>query len=424
MNLLHYTYRNLSVVLFFLMTLWGVFFYVTIIDEILDETDDTLENYREILIGKALANPKILNTEDRTMHSYTIRPISEKKAINYRDRYYDSTVFIETEGEYEPVRILKSCFRGPDNNYYELELRLSTVERDDMVNAIFWYLLVLYIILLLCIMLGTRFVLKRIFRPLNQLLDWLKKVTPGQPAPVLNCTSPVHEFCVLGQAAKEMHERSERIHQEQKQFIENASHELQTPLAVLRGKLELLAEKEHINEKLLIEIDGMYRTLERAIKLNKSLLLLSRINNGHFFENTTLNLNTIIKETAPDLLEIYETKKITYEVIEENECTVCMNESLAQILIANLIKNAIVHNLPCGLIQIYIRKNSLEFVNSGKSPLDEELIFRRFYRSYTGGKESTGLGLSIARSIAKLYDFSLRYRYHAGFHSFVLKIAK
>ena len=131
MKLLRYTHFNLSFLLFLLLGGWGTFFYYTVIDEVMDETDDALANYRDIIVGKILADSTLLDTEDKIIHSYSIRPLTTEEVEHYRDRYYDGTVYIETEDEYEPVRIMKSCFMATDLKYYELELRLSTLERFD-----------------------------------------------------------------------------------------------------------------------------------------------------------------------------------------------------------------------------------------------------------------------------------------------------
>lgn len=424
MKLLHYANRNLSILLFFLMGIWGTFFYFTIIDEVMDETDDTLENYREILVGKMLDNPELLATEDNILHSYTIRPLTDKEAEEYEERFYDSTVYIETEDEDEPVRVMKSCFRASDDRFYELELRISTLERDDMVRAIFWYLVILYFILLLCTTIGTRLVLKKAFVPLHRLLSWLERMTPGKPVPPLENETKITEFRKLNEAAVAMGTRSERAYEEQKQFIENASHELQTPLAIARGKLELLAESEGLTEQQFRDIDELYRTLGRAVKLNKSLLLLSRIHNGQYPDSKEINLNEAVKEIVTDLMEIHESKGIKLSVEECGECKVCMNESLAHILMTNLLKNAIVHNIKGGELAIKMDKDELRIANSGNIPLKEEHIFRRFYRADAETKESTGLGLAIVKSITDMYGIRIRYAYEEKKHIFILKFVK
>lgn len=423
MKLLRYTHFNLSFLLFLLLGGWGTFFYYTVIDEVMDETDDALANYRDIIVGKILADSTLLDTEDKIIHSYSIRPLATEEVEHYRDRYYDGTVYIETEDEYEPVRIMKSCFMATDLKYYELELRLSTLERDDLITAIFKYLVALYIALLCCIIFSTRLILKSVFRPLDRLLEWLENVSPGRPAPYLNPDCRIREFRTLNRAALEMHERAEKAYREQKEFIENASHELQTPLAVINGKLELLAEHENLDEEELKTIDDMFRSLHRAIQLNKSLLLLSRIQNRKFEEVAEVDMNRHARHIIGLLSDLYEKKELDYHLSDTETCRIRMNESLAHTLLTNLIKNAIIHSPDHGRVDIVIHSARIEIINDGNQALDKQQIFKRFYKGNAGQKESTGLGLSIAQSIANLYHIKLTY-YHDGRHHFVLKIAK
>lgn len=423
MKLLRYTHFNLSFLLFLLLGGWGTFFYYTVIDEVMDETDDALANYRDIIVGKILADSTLLDTEDKIIHSYSIRPLTTEEVEHYRDRYYDGTVYIETEDEYEPVRIMKSCFMATDLKYYELELRLSTLERDDLIAAIFKYLVALYIALLCCIIFSTRLILKSVFRPLDRLLEWLENVSPGHPAPYLNPDCRIREFRTLNRAALEMHERAEKAYREQKEFIENASHELQTPLAVINGKLELLAEHENLDEEELKNINDMFRSLHRAIQLNKSLLLLSRIQNRQFEEVTEVDMNPHVRKILELLSDLYEEKELDYHLSDTEDCRIRMNESLAHTLLTNLIKNAIIHSPDHGRVDIVIHSARIEIINDGNQALDKQQIFKRFYKGNAGQKESTGLGLSIAQSIANLYHIKLTY-YHDGRHHFVLKIAK
>lgn len=423
MKLIRYTHFNISLLLFVLLSIWGGLFYYTVINEVMDETDDALANYRDIIVGKALADPTILDATDNIIHSYSFRRLTDEEAADYRTRFYDSTMFIETEGEFEPVRVMKSCFLATDMHHYELELRLSTLERDDLIQRILYYLLALYAVLLCCILFSTRLILQSIFRPIHLLLKWLDSVALGQPAPYLDKDVRIREFRMLNRAAIEMHERVEQTYQEQKQFIENASHELQTPLAVIRGKLELLTEQENLNEEGMKIVDNMYGCVTRAVNLNKSLLLLSRIQNEQYTETTLVDMNAYTKEIMMFLPDLYEEKQLHYTLNEQGECHVEMNKDLAQVLLNNLIKNAFVHTPDQGHIEINIQPTSVEVVNDGSEALDESEMYKRFYKGNTRHKGSTGLGLPIVKSICGLYGFELQYSYD-GKHHFLLKVVK
>ena len=396
-------------------------FYYAIIDEVVDETDDTLENYGEILMESALHDPSILETEGSLMSFYKFTPISEEEGRHYRQVFYDATVYIELEDEDEPVRVMCTAFRMPDGQYYELKLMISILERDDMVEAMLWYLGALFLLFLICTSIGIQLVLKGVFRPLHRLLDWLHCIQPGKEVPPLDNPTKIREFRQLSDAALDMGNRSYKAYEEQKQFIENASHELQTPLAIVRGKVELLAESEGMTEQQMEQLDEIYATLGRAVKLNKSLLLLSRIENGQYTEMEDVSVDEILDELLPDLMDIYEHKQVRLiRKREEQPFIIRCNHSLAQILVSNLVKNSLLHNREEGELQVLTTPTSLVIKNTGDVPLDGEKLFRRFYHGMDGKKDSTGLGLAIARSIALSSSLKLTYEWQDGMHTFRL----
>ena len=169
------------------------------------------------------------------------------------------------------------------------------------------------------------------------------------------------------------------------------------------------------------EIIKTLQTLEYISRLNKSLLLLTKIENRQFTDIRQIELNEIIKRYIDDYREIYEYKRIDIHIEEKDIMTVSMNESLAVVLITNLLKNAYVHTNNKGRIHIYLYSKSLTICNTGADKeLDKEHIFERFYQ---GKKKegSTGLGLAIAESICRLYGLHIRYYYEKGEHCFEIK---
>ena len=229
----------------------------------------------------------------------------------------------------------------------------------------------------------------------------------------------IREFRLLGDVACDMANRSHKAYEEQKQFIENASHELQTPLAIARGKLELLAESDGMTEEQLKEIDSIYATLGRAVKLNKALLLLSRIENGQYAETEDVSVDELLDELLPDLMDIYEHKQIRLERLKgDAPFVIRCNASLAHILVTNLVKNALLHNLDGGRLVVQTTPVSLVVKNSGTAPLDGAMLFKRFAHSVDRKKESTGLGLAIAKELVDLMGGT--YQWEDGMHVFSL----
>lgn len=419
MKLLHYTYWKLLLFLTIILLGWGILFYYTIIEEVTDETDDSLENYENILINTALSDPSILDTTGNIMSMYEFHPLTKIEAEKYEKKFYDSTVYIQIEDEEEPVRVMESCFMMPDGQYYELILKVSTLEREDMIEAILTYLIALYVLLLISIMLITRIVLKKVFNPFYKLMEWLRKIEPGKEPPVLVNETIIKEFNELNKAAVDMSNRSLKAYQQQKQFIENASHELQTPLAITRNKIELMVESGSLNEDQIKDLNDIYLNLGRIVGLNRSLLLLSRIENGQYTDTEDIDINAAIKDILPDLVDIYEEKNINFHYDWKDTLIIKCNKYLSQIILTNLFKNALSHSKPGSDIFIETNNQSLIIKNTGDTPLEKDKIFQRFYHPQSASKDSIGLGLAIAKSIANSYNLTLNYEWQE-MHCFII----
>ncbi len=258
------------------------------------------------------------------------------------------------------------------------------------------------------------------FSPLKKLLAWINSIVPGKPVPPLNNETKITEFKQLNDAVYTINRLNYKAYLQQKQFTENVAHELQTPLAIAINKLDQFTQNKLLTEKQLSEIDQIYRSLNHSVKLNKSLLLLSRIENNQFPERSNVNINSLILKTADDLAEIYEYKNIELIIDNKEDCFIFMNETLSEILISNLLKNAFIHTESSGRIIIQITKNKLFVKNSGEKYLDGGKIFEHFYKSPDKKENSTGLGLSIVKSICSLYRFDISYQFMQE-HIFTIK---
>lgn len=420
MKLIHYTLRNLFIPLLAVFAAWACVFYLMILHEIDDETNDSLQNYKELIIRSVLADPTLLKDHVDIMTRYYIRQVPAEEARLDEDEFYDSTVYIDMEMEDEPVRVLRTYFMTNDRKYYELTIQTSTVEKEDMIETIVWSMAILYLSLIGCILLVIHLAFRRSFKPLYKLLGWLKNFHVGKPLAPLDIPTPIEEFGILAEAVRESSRRTNESYNKQKQFVENASHELQTPLAICMNKLELLSENPDCTELQFKEIAVLHQALNGIIRLNKSLLLLSRIENKQFPDTREICLNHLIKEMLEDFNEMYEHKAVHLSFEEKEPLVATLNESLASTLIANLVKNAFVHNYEEGSIRLSIDRRTLLIANTAHSgPLDTEALFNRFARQ-TRQKDSTGLGLAIVKSIADLYTIRIEYGYEQEMHSFRL----
>lgn len=425
MKLIYYIIIRLSVVLSVLLCGWAVFFYMAVMEEVNDEVDDALEDYSEVIIIRALAGEELPSRNTASNNQYFLRQVTAEYAASRPDIIYkDSMVYIPEKGEREPARILTTLFHDDEGTCFELTVATPSIEKDDLKEAIAWRMAFLYVALLLTVVIVSVWVFHRNMRPLYVLLHWLDRYDIGQKNTPLHNDTKVSEFRRLNEAAVRYADRSRQTYEQQKQFIGNASHEMQTPLAICRNRLEMLMEDESLDESQLTELIKTHRTLEHLTKLNKSLLLLSKIENGQFAEAGRVEVNTLLHHYAEDYGEVYAYRNITVEWHETAVLSVTMNETLATVLFTNLLKNAFVHNADGGCIRIEIEAGKVVFRNTAADgkPLDANHIFDRFYQ---GKKKegSTGLGLAIADTICKMQGIGLRYAYRDGEHCFEVAVS-
>lgn len=419
MKLFYRVLAHLLTGIFVILLGWAIVFYWGIMEEINDEVDDSLEDYSELVIIRSLAGKELPAHDNGSNNQYFLKEVDasyalSKEAICYRD----SMIYIAEKGETEPARILTTIFKDKDERYYELSVYTPTIEKRDLKEAIFQLLIGLFVVLLITILVINVWVFHQSMKPFYILLDWLEKFRLGKKNDVLDNPTHTTEFRKLNEAVSRFASHSEEMFEQQKQFIGNASHEIQTPLAICQNRLEMLMEDETLSEQQMGEIAKTCQTLEYVSKLNKSLLLLSKIDNSQFASVEKVCLNEILYRYLCDYQEVYDYKGITLDVHEKNTFNITMNGTLAVVLITNLLKNAFVHNIYKGKIQIEITSSNIRFGNTGKDEhLDENHIFERFYQ---GSKKegSTGLGLAIVDAICRQSQLSIQYQFVKGWHWF------
>lgn len=420
MKLLYRIVLRLSLALLPVMALLAMLFYFAMVDEINDEADDALDDYAELVMRRFLAGKELPEPNSGSNNSYFITPVSDSYAKKAQIiSYYDEKVYIPEKEETEPARVLKTLFRDADGKYYELQVATPTFEREDLLETVACHIIVLYIVLMVTVIIIAYIVLYGNMRPLYRLLTWLDEYRLGAKNKAVPDDSGITEFHKLSMAAQQAMERVEYNFEQQKLFIGNASHELQTPLAILSNRIEWLIDNTSLDEEQLTEMLKMQRSLSRLSRLNKTLLLLSKIENRQFNETTKVNISAIIRENVEIYNEIYCEKEIVCNVDIPENLFIDMNESLASILINNLLKNSFLHNNQKGNIQISLHDNILSIANSGSEPLDRERIFERFY--HKGNPESTGLGLPLVSSVCRYYDMEISYEFRNGMHVFSVK---
>lgn len=419
MKLVHVFTLRFSLLASLVLACWSVFFYFTLMDEVNDEMDDSLEDYAEHIIRRSLAGEPLPSERNGTNNQYFLRPVdADYAARNSHIRYEDREVYIKMKKEFEPARVLTYIFQRDDGYFMELEVSAPTIDKEDLRHAIFFWVVFLYGGLLLAIIAISVWVTQRNMRPLRTLLQWLDRYRPGTKETPPSSNTRIWEFRRLNQAMTQFAARNEELFEQQKTFIGNASHEMQTPLAICQNRIEMLLEDETLSEHQMAELVKTLRTLEGLSRMNRSLLLLCRIENQQFADTTQVDINALVETLVADYRTVFAHKRIAVRVEEKGCLRFEMNESLATTLVTNLLKNAFVHNVNGGHIGVTLTATTLRIANSGSpAALDAEQIFARFYHS-GGKKSSTGLGLALAQAICKQCGLQLSYIYEGGEHVF------
>nr|WP_319401287.1 HAMP domain-containing sensor histidine kinase [uncultured Carboxylicivirga sp.] len=317
--------------------------------------------------------------------------------------------------DYKPFRQLKTSIQIK-TDHYQLVMRESLVDSDSLIYSILFFAIVLLAMLTIGIALLNWFISKRIWNPFYQLLAIISNFKPGKDVKTEIKSNNIQEFGSLNIAIGKMINRINKDFNKQKKFIDNIAHELQTPLAIANSQLELFMQDSSLNEKTANMIDGLDKTLLKMKNMNQSLLLLSRIQNEQFNESKIIELDNIIIEYLKIYQDQIQIMNITIDISSLKAISINMNEALSNILIGNLLSNALKHNVLDGYIRIASTIKTMTIENSGHElNMDTEELFSP-YVSRSNNSDSLGMGLSIIKEICNYYNFNVEYSLKQNIH--------
>jgi signal transduction histidine kinase len=338
------------------------------------------------------------------------------------DRIYSTTRYSPKHGDEEPYREIAGTI-NVEGKMYRIVISSSLIENDDLLGSI---LLVQSIVLflLICGMLWiNQRISKRLWQPFYVALRNMQQFELNKQTDLPFLASTTDEFNELNKAIKNLFSRSSEIYLHQKEFTENASHEMQTPLAIYQSKLELLMQTSPLSEEQAELINVLDDTNRRLIKLNKSLLLLTKIENNQYQDVYDVEITALCKKLIQQLQSHAQEKNIVIHGDFPDTIVVRVNNVLIEILIGNLLSNAIRYNIDNGTIVVRTERDALVIGNTGVPvPLSSDKVFTRFYKQTgpAGSEDSTGLGLAIVKNICTLYNYTISYAFIEGRHTFRL----
>lgn len=218
----------------------------------------------------------------------------------------------------------------------------------------------------------------RLWKPFDKTLEAIESfnlengVCPTLP------DSDTKEFSRLNTALNRLMTGNMKSYRTQKEFTENASHELQTPLAVSRSKLDILLQQPDLTENQAVIVQDLYQMTDRLSHLNRNLLLLAKMENSQFSREDSFDVVAVLNELLPCLENLASGLTVRKDIQVSKLCLKA-NKSLFESLVNSLIVNAVRHNRPDGEIRVTMTSDSLSVSNTSNEPaLDPATIFTRF----------------------------------------------
>jgi signal transduction histidine kinase len=391
--------------------LWALFFYSQLLNQVKKTVDESLANYKIVIIDKLKDDSLIVQQDAFSDNNYIVKTIDEDFALQVRDTYSDTLIFSDLRRIKYQARLLTTAFVASDGNYYELKVISHQLDKVRLIRKIIISLMWLFLFLFFSTILLNNFVLKKTWKPFYDLIKYLHDFRLDKSAFKELPETRIREFSLLNKSVQQLIKTNVEIYYSQKQFIENASHELQTPLAIGINKLELLAEDDNLSPEQIRKIGEITEAFQRLSGLNKSLSLISKIENKQFISEEEVDFGEIFSRIIVDFSDYIEYKKNKIIVLKEDNWVFNMNKDLAEMLVMNLVKNAIIHNQQEGEIIIRLTSSGFTIENtSEKPPIPTDKLFKRFNKD-SNSISSTGLGLAIARAIADVAGLSITYSY-------------
>lgn len=425
MKLVYKIVLTLTIPMILTVGLWGWFSYKTMEKKIHADTDLILKEYSDNILLSLLSGQELPERFNGAYNTYYFENLTEEQAKEMPAvKYGEAEVFLKRLEDFASSRTRSQVFEDNEGNYRRLTVSLPVFEQDVLVGHVFWWTIMLFGVLLLSVLLIGIVLINYNMKPLYRLLDWIDRYEPGEPCAEVPSDTDIVEFSKLASAVQDAVARFEAQYQERKIFIGNASHELQTPLAVCINRLEMMLERSDLTEELAGELVKVHRSLNGLVRLNKTMLLLSKIENGQFPQTASVDVNALAIECLQQYQEMYSYKNISVNMDESHVLRLQMDEQMASVLVGNLLKNAFVHTPENGTVWISFTGTGFSVSNTGATPLDKNMVFRRFYQP-SGRKEgSTGLGLALVNSICSNNGLESGYEFADGKHVFKVNLKK
>lgn len=368
------------------------------INDFIENADDSTETYSQF---------STLHSEFLVLSKVPMK--AHQKKTTFTNDYRN------IEGEENEYRILQHHFSF-DGEDYQLEIGSSLNEIKDLTFVIRFFIIIVFVVILFITFLADTFYIEYLLKPFYKIIDTkIRRVNEPEAFDHTPIKAASRDFRELDFVLNQMMDRIAELFKKEKQFISNVSHELLTPIALLKNKLENLLQNESLDDNAVDKIAGSLKTLDMLKKIINNLLLISRIDNNQYQADEEIHLKEIVCDLQEDLQDRVDDREIVFTNNIKHDFIFTGNKTLIHILIYNLVTNAIKYNKPRGIIlaedgfvddQYFI---SIKDSGIGMDESQTEKIFSRFAR-ISSDQEGQGLGLAIAESIASFHHIQIKVK--------------
>lgn len=381
----------------------------------LEEVDETLILTKSEFLNRSIS---ILEKKDIPLWNQFNENTKITNSIGLKtDTLFNTSYYNYIENENVPYRELNApiSINGDD---YTLKIKVNLLESEDLIMAV----VILYISILLFLFMGilliNKYLSNRLWRPFYQTLQQIEQFEIDKNQKPHFSHTEIEEFDRLSKSVESLIEKNIVIYNNQREFVENAAHELQTPIAVIKAKIESLIQRNDVTEGQWEILNTISNTISRLNKLNKNLLLLSKIDKHYYSETETFSINQLIEKQLDFFKEQAKQKSIEMKIEFETNLKINANKGLTEIMLNNLLLNAISHNVQNGMIHLNITSKIFTISNSGKpNQIPAEKLFSRFSKSNDSAR-GNGLGLAIVKKIADSNNWDISYSFSENNHTF------
>ena len=420
MRLLNKITLNLLSISLFIFLFGMVAFYYVLREQVDQNINLELEKREKSIIKELDSAHSTTNPTVSLSEKVLITPLDKPRPLV---SFSDTLLFNPDENKYAIYRQLGFVKIIGDQSYF-IQIFKPLEETDRLIVRIVMMMNLLIIFIIITLLIANRHSSRQDWKVFYDTIDKINKYDVNSFENFSLKHSEIKEFSDLNRGLLTMTERIKNDYFNLKEYIENASHEIQTPLAIINSKMELLMQWGDMKEKQYKIVADAYEASIRLSRLNKTLILLAKIENRQFPESNPVNPAIMINHQLESLEDLILSKEIKITKRFDNDATIEMNPYLAEILLVNLIKNAIRHNITGGDLIVELTKHSFEIANSGPPlQMDPAMLFERFHKS-SSAPESLGLGLAIVQKICTLYGFKIGYHYKDEMHIMRVDFAK